>query len=75
MGFSFFQLGNAEKGQANADTLAALDKSQAFIEFEPDGTIITANGNFLGVMGYALSEVQGRHHSMFLEPAYAASAD
>ena len=75
MGFSFFQLGNAEKGQANADTLAALDKSQALIEFEPDGTIVTANGNFLGVMGYALSEVQGRHHSMFLEPAYAASAD
>lgn len=75
MGFSLFQRGNAEKGQASADTLAALDKSQAFIEFEPDGTIITANGNFLGVMGYALSEVQGRHHSMFLEPAYAASAD
>ena len=34
-----------------AQTLAALDRSQAIIEFEPDGTIVTANGNFLAALG------------------------
>ncbi|UJW85553.1 methyl-accepting chemotaxis protein [Devosia sp. SL43] len=75
MGFPLFQRGNTDKSLANADTLAALHKSQGIIEFQPDGTILTANENFLGVVGYTLSEVQGRHHSMFLEPAYAGSAD
>ncbi len=58
-----------------AAKLAALDKSQATIEFETDGTIITANANFLGAMGYSLDEVRGKHHSMFVEPAYAASPE
>ena len=54
--------------------LAAIDKSQALIEFTPDGTIITANGNFLQAMGYALEEIQGHHHRMFVDPAEAGSA-
>ncbi|HEY1544147.1 MAG TPA: PAS domain-containing methyl-accepting chemotaxis protein [Xanthobacteraceae bacterium] len=54
--------------------LEALDKSQAMIEFKMDGTIITANQQFLGTMGYALEEIKGRHHSMFVEPADKASA-
>ena len=49
--------------------IAAIDKSQAVIEFNMDGTIRSANPNFLAAMGYTLSEVQGRHHSMFVEPA------
>ena len=49
--------------------IAAIGKSQAVIEFNMDGTIITANGNFLGAVGYALDEIRGRHHSMFVEPA------
>jgi methyl-accepting chemotaxis protein len=49
--------------------LQALGKSQAVIEFNMDGTVITANENFLGALGYTLSEVQGRHHSMFVDPA------
>ena len=49
--------------------IAAIGKSQAVIEFELDGTIITANRNFLDAMGYQLSEIQGRHHSMFVDPA------
>jgi methyl-accepting chemotaxis protein len=53
----------------------ALNKSQAIIEFNPDGTIITANSNFLGAMGYDLDEVQGKHHSMFVEPEYRASME
>ncbi len=58
------------EGQVNA-----IKKSQAVIEFKMDGTIITANENFLNAMGYSLFEVQGKHHSMFAEPAYAASAE
>ena len=54
--------------------LKALDLSQAIIEFKMDGTIITANQRFLDAMGYALSEIRGRHHSMFVDPAYAKSA-
>ncbi len=48
--------------------IAAIDRAQAVIEFNLDGTIITANENFLATVGYALSEIQGRHHSMFVEP-------
>ena len=47
-------------------TLAALNRSQAVIEFKPDGTIITANQNFLDALGYSLAEIQGKHHSMFV---------
>lgn len=46
--------------------LAALDKSQAIIEFKLDGTILTANANFLATLGYELSEVVGKHHGMFV---------
>ena len=53
----------------------AIGRSQAVIEFELDGTIITANQNFLTVMGYRLEEIKGKHHSMFAEPAFAASTE
>jgi len=56
-------------------TLKALDKSQAIIEFRLEGTIITANANFLDALGYTLAEVQGKHHGMFLEPRYRESAE
>ncbi len=55
--------------------LAALDKSQAVIQFKPDGTILHANENFLAAMGYSLDEIQGQHHSMFVEPGYESSAE
>jgi methyl-accepting chemotaxis protein len=58
-----------------AALLSALDRSQAIIEFDLDGTIITANQNFLGAMGYSLPEIQGKHHSMFVEPAMRDSAE
>jgi methyl-accepting chemotaxis protein len=47
---------------------AAISKSQAVIEFEMDGTIITANRNFLDALGYRLEEIKGKHHSMFAAP-------
>lgn len=49
--------------------LDALDKSQAVIEFSTDGTILEANSNFLGAVGYSLDEIQGKHHSLFVSPA------
>ena len=62
-------------GGDTAARLAALDRSQAIIEFKMDGTIITANSNFLNAMGYELDEVKGKHHSMFVEPAFRESAE
>lgn len=55
--------------------MAAMDKSQAIIEFTPDGIILTANDNFLQVTGYSLDEIVGKHHRMFCEPVYAASPE
>ena len=49
--------------------IEALGKSQATIEFNLDGTIITANDNFLKTLGYKLSEIEGKHHSIFVDPA------
>ncbi len=62
----------------NADyrgQIEAIGKSQAVIEFDMDGTILTANENFLNAMDYSLDEIVGKHHSMFAEPAYAASTE
>ena len=58
-----------------AAKIDALDKSQAVIEFELDGTVVTANQNFLTALGYTLHEIQGKHHRMFVEPAFAASSE
>ncbi|MBX9726958.1 MAG: PAS domain S-box protein, partial [Rickettsiales bacterium] len=51
--------------------LEAIDRSQARIEFNMDGTILTANENFCKAIGYSLSEIQGKHHRMFVDPADA----
>ncbi|UXS35032.1 PAS domain S-box protein [Agrobacterium tumefaciens] len=59
----------------DAGKIDALSRAQAIIEFSPDGEVLTANENFLAALGYSLAEVQGRHHSMFCEPAYTQSAD
>jgi methyl-accepting chemotaxis protein len=55
--------------------ISAINRSQAVIEFALDGTILTANDNFLSVVGYALDEVLGKHHSMFVDPAQRDSAE
>ena len=60
----------------NADytgQIIAIGKSQAIIEFKLDGTILTANENFLNTMGYSAAEIVGQHHRMFVETEYAAS--
>jgi methyl-accepting chemotaxis protein len=55
--------------------IEAIGKSQAVIEFSMDGIVLSANENFLGVLGYALSEIQGKHHSMFVVPSERDGAD
>ncbi len=53
--------------------LSAISKSQAVIEFDLDGHILTANQNFLDALGYQLDEIQGQHHHMFVDPDYGNS--
>ncbi|MBP9694200.1 MAG: PAS domain-containing methyl-accepting chemotaxis protein [Alphaproteobacteria bacterium] len=55
--------------------LDSIQKSQAVIYFEPNGTIISANQHFLSVMGYSLDEIKGKHHSMFVDPQYTSSPE
>ena len=55
--------------------IEAIHRSQAVIEFKPDGTIITANPNFLGAVGYDLSEVQGNHHRIFMPEGEASTPE
>jgi methyl-accepting chemotaxis protein len=55
--------------------LAAINKSQAVIEFNLDGTVIYANENFLGVLGYELRDIQGKHHKIFCESSYTNSSE
>ncbi|GHG07618.1 methyl-accepting chemotaxis protein [Thalassotalea marina] len=55
--------------------IKAIGQSQAVIEFELDGTIISANANFLAAMGYSLDEISGKHHRIFAEPEYANSPE
>jgi methyl-accepting chemotaxis protein len=62
------------RGGEKSEKLDALNRSQAIIEFKLDGTIISANRLFLDTMGYGLEEIQGRHHSMFIDPADRNSA-
>lgn len=62
----------------NADfegQIAAISKSQAMIEFDLEGNILRANDNFLNAMGYVASEVEGKHHSIFVEEGYKSSAE
>lgn len=62
----------------NADfegQLEAINANQAVIEFEPDGTIKDANGNFLSCLGYGLDDIVGGHHRMFVDPSYASSLE
>lgn len=55
--------------------LEALDRSQATIEFTTEGTIVTANPNFLKAVGYTLDEIRGKHHSLFIDPATKGSPE
>lgn len=56
----------SKENPESAAKIQAINRSQAVIEFTPDGTILGANKNFLDVLGYDLSEIEGNHHRMFV---------
>ncbi|MDV2986182.1 UNVERIFIED_CONTAM: PAS domain-containing methyl-accepting chemotaxis protein [Methylobacteriaceae bacterium AG10] len=62
-----------QRSADQAAVLQAISCSRATIEFALDGTILTANANFLDTVGYNLEEVQGRHHSLFVDPTECGS--
>jgi len=64
-----------QKATEDAGKLAAISRSQAVIEFTPVGEVLTANENFCGALGYQLSEIQGKHHRMFCDPAYVQTEE
>ncbi|GAA0288069.1 PAS domain S-box protein [Kineococcus aurantiacus] len=65
----------ARRGVELEGRVAAIDRSQAVIEFDLEGHVLNANENFLEVMGYSLSEVQGQHHRLFVDPVDAATPE
>ncbi len=62
-----------ERNRDFTSQIDAIKRFQAFIEFQLDGTIVTANENFCNCLGYRLDEIQGQHHRMFVDEAYARS--
>ncbi|MCA9471540.1 MAG: methyl-accepting chemotaxis protein [Nitrospirales bacterium] len=78
LGLSFNEMAgqiedNIVKGREFEGKMAAISKAEMIIEFQLDGTIITANENFCQTMGYSLEEIKGQHHSMFADPEEAKS--
>jgi methyl-accepting chemotaxis protein len=68
-----YDITEAETAQQNyRGTLAAIDAVSAYIEFDADGHVLSANQNFLTLMGYRLDETVGKHHRMFMDPAQVA---
>ncbi|OYX34929.1 MAG: chemotaxis protein [Caulobacterales bacterium 32-69-10] len=66
---------NGDSGASAAWVLRALDRSLAIIEFDLTGKILTANANFCDAIGYSLAEIQGQHHSLFIDADYARSGE
>ncbi len=54
------------KFQSIDDTLSAINKSNALVEFEPDGTIISCNDIFCEVTGYTKQQLIGNKHSILM---------
>jgi methyl-accepting chemotaxis protein len=76
MGIRVFGIGaKSRASKYDRATLESISKSQAIIEFDLDGIILTANPNFLRTMGYELSEIAGQHHRIFVDPAHANGSD
>ena len=63
------------KAAEDAGKLDAISRSQAVIEFTPTGEILDANQNFCAALGYQLSEIKGKHHSLFCDPNYTRSPE
>lgn len=61
------------KASSAGSIVRAINETQAVVQFSLDGTIQTANTNFLNLLGYTLDEVVGKHHKIFVEPGVASS--
>lgn len=61
--------------RSSAQVFNAIKSSVAYIEFQPDGHVITANNLFLDALGYQLSDVQGKHHRLFCDSILTSSSD
>ena len=75
---TILEISTPQTGQSGSDSpdlprLDALSRAQAIVEFDPDGSIVTANANFLASTGYTLGELTGRPHSLLVDGVYAAS--
>jgi methyl-accepting chemotaxis protein len=57
----------------NAGKIEAISRAMAVIEFNLDGTVLSANDNFLKTLGYTQDEIIGKHHRMFCDDTYVAS--
>lgn len=66
---------NKIKSLEHESQIRAIDKSYAVISFSLDGTILDANENFLNIFEYSLSEIKGKHHSIFLNESYSQTQD
>ena len=64
-----------QRAASHEGQVAAINRVQAVIEFNLDGTILHANANFLSAMGYTLDEVRGQHHAMFVSPEERGSPE
>ncbi len=64
---------NFGKTEEEKGRLSAMEENFAIISFEPNGTILHANENFLNALGYKLNEVVGNHHRMFCDKTYTNS--
>jgi methyl-accepting chemotaxis protein len=69
---ALFNFGQTEDEKGR---LSAMDENFAVISFKPDGTIISANTNFLNALGYSLNEVVGQHHQMFCSRELVKSSE
>ena len=68
-------MSSKENIDQNEALVAAIRLSQGVIEFNLDGTIISANQNFLDLMGYSLADIEGKHHKIFCSETYANSQE
>ncbi|WP_432563771.1 PAS domain S-box protein [Kineococcus sp. SYSU DK003] len=73
--YAYDVTGTARRAVEMEGRVSAIDRSQAVIEFDLEGNVLTANENFLGLLGYTLPEVQGQHHRIFVDPQDAASSE
>ena len=64
---------NRARSAEFAGTVAAIDRSQAVVEFDMSGHLIRANDNYLQLMGYTMDELIGLPHRYFCLPEYVKS--